>query len=90
MLKLKNYVDEKLYKNEYVKFDVMSLTQKEIEFLKDNYVLSENNESIYITRDDNIYYKTGYGKILTREQVDECLEVLDLPELYITLHKKST
>jgi hypothetical protein len=62
MLKLKNYVDETLYKNEYVKFDIMSLTQKEIEFLKDNYVISENNENIYITRDDNMYYKTEYGK----------------------------
>lgn len=89
MLKLKNYVDEKLYKNEYVKFNVESLRKKEIDFLKENYVISENNESIYITRDDNIYYKTEYGKILTREQVEECLEVLDLPELYINLHKKA-
>jgi len=89
MLKLKNYVNETLEKNDFVKFDVMSLTEKEIEFLNDNFELSENNESIFITKKDNFYFETKYGLIKTKEQVKEILEVTDLKEIYIQSYKEA-
>jgi len=89
MNKLKNHVIEMLEQNEYVKLDKSNLRLNEIQFLDDEFIISENNDSIYITRDDNFYHITEHGTIVIQEHAEEVLETLDLRELFIETHKKA-